>query len=45
MLRYWFFADIEEIAARLGFSRSKVKSMLHRTRSKLRLFLQKEDLL
>ena len=45
MLRYWFFADIEEIAARLGFSRSKVKSMLHRIRSKLRLFLQKEDLL
>ena len=45
MLRYWFFADIEEIAARLGFSRSKVKSMLHRTRSKLRLFLQKENLL
>lgn len=45
MLRYWFFADIEEIAARLGFSRSKVKSMHHRTRSKLRLFLQKEDLL
>ena len=45
MLRYWFFADIEEISARFGFSCSKVKSMLHRTRNKLRLFLQKEDLL
>ena len=45
MLRYWFFADIEEISARFGFSYSKVKSILHRTRSKLRLFLQKEDLL
>lgn len=45
MLRYWFFTDIEEISARFGFSYSKVKSILHRTRSKLRLFLQKEDLL
>ena len=45
VLRYWFFADITQIAVRFGLSYSKVKSIRHRTRSKLRLFLQKEDLL
>ena len=37
--KYWFFDTVEEIAARYGFSESKVKAMLHRTRNRLRTFL------
>lgn len=40
--RYWYLDSIEEIAASFGFSRSKVTSMLHRTRAKLRVQLEKE---
>lgn len=40
--RYWYLDTIEEIAAAFGFSQSKVKSMLHRTRKKLRQQLEKE---
>ncbi|MBQ8922709.1 MAG: sigma-70 family RNA polymerase sigma factor [Oscillospiraceae bacterium] len=43
--RYWYFDKISEIAARFGFSGSKVKSMLLRTRTKLRQMLREEDLL
>ena len=43
--RYWFFDSIEAICSRCGFSQSKVKSMLSRTRKKLLLWLRKEDLL
>lgn len=42
LARYWYGASIDEIAAKWGFSPSKVKSMLHRTRSKLRTTLEKE---
>lgn len=45
LCRYWYFEEISGICRRLGFSRSKVDTMLHRTRNKLRKFLQKEDLL
>ena len=45
LCRYWYFEEISGICFRLGFSRSKVDTMLHRTRNKLRKFLQKEDLL
>lgn len=34
--RYWYLESIAEIARRFSFSESKVKSMLHRTRGKLR---------
>ena len=37
--KYWFFDTVEEIAARYGFSESKVKAMLHRTRKRLRTYL------
>ena len=37
--KYWFFDTVEEIAARYGFSESKVKAMLHRTRNRLRTHL------
>ena len=43
--RYWYMASIEEIAKSFGFSRSKVTSMLHRTRKKLQAALKKEDLI
>ena len=43
--RYWYFDSIEDIADRFGFSRSKVKSMLYRTREKLRVRLKKEGML
>ena len=41
--RYWYLDPIDTIAQRFGFSRSKVKSMLLRTRKKLSATLQKED--
>ena len=34
--RYWYLESIPEIAARFGFSESKVTAMLHRLREKLR---------
>lgn len=43
--RYWCVDPILEIADSFGISESKVKSMLHRTRQKLRKHLEKEDLL
>ena len=45
LCRYWFFASVSEIADSFGFSRSKVKSMLLRTRKKLRAQLEKEGLI
>ena len=43
--RYWYMDPIEKISGDFGYSRSKVKSMLHRTRAKLAEHLKKEDLL
>ena len=40
--RYWYLDSISEICQQFGFSQSKVKSMLHRTRKKLRVYLEKE---
>lgn len=40
--RYWFFESLGEISALFGCSESRVKSSLHRTREKLRAFLQSE---
>lgn len=42
VLRYWHGCSIREIGKKYGFSKSKVESMLHRTRQKLKTFLQKE---
>jgi len=41
--RYWYLDSIEDISDRFGFSQSKVKSMLFRTRNALRKHLKKED--
>ena len=42
--RYWYGDTIGEIAARYGYSESKVKTQLFRTREKLRGYLQKEEI-
>jgi len=42
--RYWYFDPIADIAKRFGFSHSKVKSMLSRTRKKLSATLQREGI-
>lgn len=44
MRRYWFLESIDEIAERYSFSRSKVKSLLFRTREQLRKYLIKEGI-
>lgn len=43
--RYWYVDSVEAIAKKSGFSQSKVKTMLHRTRARLRKQLAKEGLL
>lgn len=40
--RYWYLDSVKEIAADFGFSESKVKSMLKRTRDKFRAYICKE---
>lgn len=42
LCRYWYMDPIQSIAQQFGFSQSKVASMLHRTRAKLRTALEKE---
>jgi len=45
MCRYWLIASVAQIAESTGFSSSKVKSSLHRSRTKLKTHLVKEGLL
>ena len=45
VLRYWHMYPIPEIAARLHAGESRIKTSLHRTRGKLRLYLIKEGYL
>lgn len=40
--RYWYMDPVADIAERFGYSESKVKIMLFRTREKLRMKLEKE---
>ena len=42
--RYWYLMPIKEIAEQTNESESQVKSMLFRTRSALKIFLEKEDI-
>ncbi len=44
LCRYWYMDSVSAIATRFRFSESKVKSMLSRTREKLRIRLEKEGL-
>lgn len=45
LYRYYHLEPIADIAKRFGFSQSKVKSMLHRTRGKLLIRLKKEGVI
>ena len=42
LARYFHMSSIQKIAKEYGFSDSKVKSMLHRIRKRLRTYLEKE---
>ena len=42
--RYWYGDTVAEIAKRYSISQSKVKTSLHRTRGKLKEFLEKEGI-
>lgn len=44
LLRYWYLAPVKDIAAALGFTESKTKTMLFRTRKKLKAFIEEGDL-
>lgn len=43
--RYWYLDSLGEICQQFGFTQSKVKMMLHRTRGKLLLYLKKESVI
>ena len=42
--RYWYFDSVAQIAKRFGYSESKVKMILKRTRDALRVCLEKEGI-
>jgi len=42
--RYWYICTAKEIARNVGLSESNVNVILHRTRNRLKLFLQKEGI-
>lgn len=42
--RYWYFDSIDRICRHTGYSQSKVRSMLFRTRQKLRDYLESEGI-
>ena len=44
LCRYWYGDPVRKIALSFSFSESRVKSMLHRTRIKLKAFLESEDI-
>lgn len=45
LARYYFLAPLAEISRKTGFSVSKLKSMLHRSRRKLKQYLSEEGYL
>ena len=44
LCRYWYFDSISDISVRFGFTQSKVKMMLKRTREKLLRHLEQEEI-
>jgi RNA polymerase sigma-70 factor (ECF subfamily) len=42
---YWYLQSIKDIAKEYGYSESKVKSLLHRMRGRLKQKLESEDLM
>ena len=43
--RYWYLDSISSISQQFGFSQSKVKVMLHRTRKDLRIYLHRKGVI
>lgn len=43
--RYWYADTVEAVAARMGWSQAKTKSVLFRTRKKLKAYLEQEGML
>ena len=43
--RYWYADTVEETAGHLGWSLSRTKSVLFRTRKKLKAYLEQEGML
>lgn len=43
--RYWYFDSINDICKRFGYTKSKVKMMLKRTRDNLIIYLEQEGVL
>ena len=43
--RYWYFDPVKTVARKMGFSVSKTKMILLRTRNELKAFLEKEDII
>lgn len=42
LCRYWYMDSIRDIAGDFGFTQGKVKTMLMRTRNKLRIYLERK---
>ena len=45
LCRYWYLDSLEDIAAKTGLTKGHISTMLHRTRKRLCICLQKEGLL
>ncbi len=42
--RYWYFCSVSQISRNLGISENRVKVSLHRSRERLRTYLEKEGI-
>ena len=42
--RYWYFDSAQDIARELGLTGAGVRSMLHRLRKRLKLYLEQEGI-
>ncbi len=40
--KYWYFDSVAQLAERYGYSEAKIKSVLFRTRNKLRVYLEEK---
>lgn len=43
--RYWYLMSVKTISRNFGFTESKIKSMLSRTRGKLKTYLEREGII
>ncbi len=43
--KYWFFDSVAELSSKFGYSESKIKTILFRTRNKLKGYLQERGVL